>query len=159
MRLAVLLALSLVLAASASAQPAQRVQHSITAGEVGVVLRELGLRFERLTDVQGEPLLQIDIGPGVALFFYECERRACRSLGLYTALPGKRPPSLHEVNAWNYEARFTRAYLDEAGVPVLESDLDLAGGVTRGAVAEFIRTYLGALVGFLGFLDDVQEPR
>lgn len=56
--------------------------------------------------------------------------------------------SLSTINAWNKDHRFTRAYLDNDNDPVLESDLDLTGGVTQENVDEFVRTFFGSLVQY-----------
>ena len=54
----------------------------------------------------------------------------------------KRKTTLGRVNDWNAGKRYTRAYLDKDGDPVLEADLDLEGGVSYGAVAEFFKTWV-----------------
>ncbi len=54
--------------------------------------------------------------------------------------------ALEKVNAWNRGYRFSRAYLDRDGDPVLQSDLDLEGGVTEERIKDFLRTF-DALLG------------
>lgn len=49
--------------------------------------------------------------------------------------------TLQDVNTWNQEKRFARAYLDTDGDPVVEAELDLAGGVTIARVKDFIQTF------------------
>lgn len=39
--------------------------------------------------------------------------------------------SLEKVNEWNKSKRYSRCYLDKDGEPVLQLDLDLAGGITK----------------------------
>ncbi len=56
--------------------------------------------------------------------------------------------SLSTINEWNKEHRFTRAYLDGDNDPVLESDIDLTGGVTQENVDEFVRTFFASLVQY-----------
>jgi len=48
--------------------------------------------------------------------------------------------TLKKVNLWNATKRFSRTYLDEDGDPHLELDLDLAGGVTRERIVDYLRT-------------------
>lgn len=48
--------------------------------------------------------------------------------------------SLRKVNAWNQSKKFSRAYIDDDGDPVLELDLDLDGGVTVARVKDFIES-------------------
>ena len=54
----------------------------------------------------------------------------------------KKKTTMGRINDWNASKRYTRAYLDKDGDPVLESDLDLEGGVSYGALAEFFKTWV-----------------
>jgi hypothetical protein len=54
----------------------------------------------------------------------------------------KKKTTLGRINDWNASKRYTRAYLDKDGDPVLEADLDLEGGVSYGALAEFFKTWV-----------------
>ena len=54
----------------------------------------------------------------------------------------KKKTTLGRINDWNASKRDTRAYLDKDGDPVLEADLDLEGGVSYGALAEFFKTWV-----------------
>jgi hypothetical protein len=63
-------------------------------------------------------------------------------------------PTLQRINAWNQEKRFSRAYLDKDGDPVLESDLRLTDGVTRETVVSFLKIFeisLSAFATWIGF--------
>jgi len=62
-----------------------------------------------------------------------------QTLSFYYAVANV-PLAPAQINAWNRGFRFSRAYLDDDGDPSLETDLDLEGGVTRGAVTEWVRT-------------------
>jgi len=48
--------------------------------------------------------------------------------------------TLAKVNKWNQNKRYSRSYLDEDGDPVLELDLDFAGGVTKDRVIDYLLT-------------------
>jgi hypothetical protein len=48
--------------------------------------------------------------------------------------------TLAKVNEWNRAKRYSRTYLDAEGDPHLELDLDLAGGVTRARIVDFLKT-------------------
>jgi hypothetical protein len=66
----------------------------------------------------------------------------------------KKPPTLERINAWNREHRFSRAYLDADGDPVLEADLDLSGGVAEGVIRAFLDLFeesLRAFAAWIGF--------
>ena len=49
--------------------------------------------------------------------------------------------SVQKINDWNKKQRFCRAYVDKDGDAVLESDLDLEGGVTLENIKAFIDAY------------------
>lgn len=53
-----------------------------------------------------------------------------------------------KLNDWNRTQRFCRAYVDKDGDSVLESDLDLEGGVTLENVKAFIDSYRSLLPVF-----------
>lgn len=62
-----------------------------------------------------------------------------KNMQLYSGF--KHAASVAKMNEWNKAMRFSRAYIDDEGDPVIESDLDLEGGATLGAVEEFINTF------------------
>lgn len=53
---------------------------------------------------------------------------------------GDSSATLKKVNEWNRTKRYSRSYLDDDGDPVLELDLDLAGGVTVERVIDYLDT-------------------
>ena len=48
--------------------------------------------------------------------------------------------TVRKVNEWNRTMRYSKTYLDSDGDPHLELDLDLAGGVTRARIIDFLKT-------------------
>lgn len=48
--------------------------------------------------------------------------------------------TLATINKWNRGKRYSHAYLDDDGDPVLQVDLDLAGGVTEARIRDYILT-------------------
>jgi hypothetical protein len=61
------------------------------------------------------------------------------SIQFYVAFSDSKA-TLNRVNTWNKEKKYSRSYLDNDGDPVLELDLDLAGGVTRERIVDFLLT-------------------
>jgi len=55
---------------------------------------------------------------------------------------------LRKVNEWNRDKKYSRAYIDDEGDPVLELDLDLTGGVTVARIKDFLRTVRTSLSYF-----------
>lgn len=62
---------------------------------------------------------------------------------------GGTSTTMRDVNDWNRSKKFTKAYLDNDGDPVLEMDVDLEGGVTWKRIEDSILTYNQSLVAFL----------
>ncbi len=56
--------------------------------------------------------------------------------------------TLNSVNAWNKDWRTAKAYLDDDGNPHVEIDLDLAGGVTKDRIKNFMVVCRDLLVKF-----------
>jgi hypothetical protein len=52
-----------------------------------------------------------------------------------------KPTCGHLANALNKDHRFSRAYGDEEGIIWLESELELSGGVSLGAVRAFLELF------------------
>ncbi|MEF2553013.1 YbjN domain-containing protein [Aurantimonas sp. A2-1-M11] len=68
-----------------------------------------------------------------AVFFNDCnaDRSECQSLQFYASWDGSEiDPAA--INGWNRDKRFAKAYLDAENEPVLEMDVNLRHGVTRG---------------------------
>jgi hypothetical protein len=59
-----------------------------------------------------------------------------------------------KMNEWNKTKRFARAYADDDGNPVLESDLDFAGGVTDDAIKAWIRLFESSVTSYVKFLNN-----
>ncbi len=62
------------------------------------------------------------------------------SLQMYAGFSGL-PCNAQAVNEWNHTKRFSKAYLDSDGDPVIESDLAIGGGLTVDAIAHHIRLF------------------
>lgn len=64
-----------------------------------------------------------------------------------------RKVTFGRINEWNMTKRYSRAYLDKDGDPTLEADLDIEGGVSYGAIAEFFKTWLISVKLFAQHID------
>lgn len=83
-------------------------------------------------DNQGDPKItgRID-GSKYGIFFYGCSSGAkCDDIQFAAAWAGKKV-SLEDINKWNRDKRFGRAYLDRDNDPVLEMDVNVDHGVTK----------------------------
>jgi hypothetical protein len=68
-------------------------------------------------------------------------------------------PTLAQVNDWNSNNRFGRAYLDSDGDGSIASDFDLEGGVTKENIEEFILNFRGTVVRFVRSCLDLQAAQ
>lgn len=58
-----------------------------------------------------------------------------------------------QMNEWNKNHRFGRAYMDDDGNPALEADLDFAGGVTEGAIQAWINLFRAQIKAYVKYLN------
>ncbi|GLV47340.1 hypothetical protein TJA_05120 [Thermus sp. LT1-2-5] len=117
----------------------QGVVQGLTERELEAVLKEADIPYERRG--QGEYRLEMAGLEKVWLYLDFCQEERCGVLSLSAGFSLDEAPSLDLVNAWNREHRFSRAYLNEEGDVWVESDLDLTGGVSLGAVIAFLRLF------------------
>ena len=132
-RSARLLALALALAVAAPALEAQRTVTSITRDDLITYVKDEG--FGSIETRNATSFLTRMEGYKVAFFVLSDGE----SVQAYFGRSGTEA-RLASINAWNKSKRYSRAYLDDDGDPVLELDLDLAGGVTPDRIRDFIRT-------------------
>lgn len=102
------------------------------------VLGEMEIEFERT----GDFFWSIQLGDYNAILLSDTV-----DIQLYAGFADVYP-SLQRLNLWNMEHRFTRAYLDDELDPCLEADLDFEGGVSVGAIKQFIRLFEEAIAAF-----------
>ena len=120
--------LALGLAVSAQAQ-----DDLLTGNNVDDILNIARGYGSATLDVQtnGDPKItgKMD-GVTYQVYFRNCTDNAnCEDLNFYAGFLDLKP-SLEVINDWNYNKRFSRAYLDSDLDACIEMDLDLAYGVT-----------------------------
>jgi hypothetical protein len=120
-----------------------------TPAQVAEVLRRMGVAFEEGVDNQGDPKFSFKLSTyDVTLFSYGCSEDGCASLRLYAGFRFSQPPSTDLINEWNRTKRFSTAYVDSDGDACLDEDLVVLGGVTSGAIEQFVLTYRQRLSEF-----------
>jgi len=70
---------------------------------------------------------------------------------LYVVFKGK--VKTEQMNEWNRDHRFARAYRDDDGDAVLEADLDFAGGVTEEAIKAWVRLFRDMTMDYAKYVD------
>jgi len=128
-----------------SAAHAAEVKKSLSIAEVEAIIAIYSDGdYKDLDD--GDYSFNMD-GTKVVIF----RKSSGKSLQLYAGF--NTDSSIKDMNTWNKDKRFSRAYIDDENDPVLESDLDLEGGVTLGAVNEFIDTFKLSVKAFRKHID------
>jgi len=56
--------------------------------------------------------------------------------------------SLETINKWNATKRFSSAYLDDDGDPILKADLDATNGLTEDQIEAFVRLFIQSAGAF-----------
>lgn len=119
--------------------------------QMAAVLRERGNPAE-ITTENNRTRITTEIGSWrTSVHFYSCNDGGCQSIQYRSLFRRSERFTLAFVNAWNFEKRFAKAYLDRDGDLVLEWDVDLDGGVTINYVAETISTFQAMLNTFSRF--------
>lgn len=120
---------ALALALTVSAQAQTLVTGADTA-EILNAARGYGAA-NLTTQSNGDPQItgKID-GVTYQVYFRNCTDNAdCEDLNFYLGFLDIKP-SLEDINDWNLNKRFSRAYLDQDQDACVEMDLDLVKGVT-----------------------------
>lgn len=114
------------------------------------VARSLG-EARLLADEYGDPLIEARAGGRpYDITFYDCTaNRDCQSFMLRAGFAA-RGQTEAEMAGWNRSQRFGKAYLDEAGNPVVELDVNMAGGVTRANIEDTFDRWQLTLNKFAG---------
>lgn len=128
----------LLLALTGSAS-AQTLLTGLDTGEILNAARGYGAA-NLTTQSNGDPQITGKIeGITYQIYFRNCTNNTnCEDLNFYLGFLDLKP-TLEEINDWNYNKRFSRAYIDQDGDACVEMDLDLVKGVT----AEYLDSQVG----------------
>ena len=101
------------------------------------------------TDSNGDPLIICrKDGTKYGILFYGCKNgKRCKDIKFYAGWKGTNV-SLRQVNLWNRNKRYGRAYLDSKGDPALDMTVNLRYGVTEDNLDDTFDWWIIALKGF-----------
>ena len=145
-------------ASLAQLPPAVRNQvvSAVVPDTIADLMKSIGLGCEQIKRTDGDPVFKITLGGMGALLYLAGptkDGKSFTSLDLYSFVRTKDKVGLLTLNEWNSSHRYCRAWYDEKqNLPVLESDLDLGGGVTKGSIQQYIYTYFIGLHQYATFL-------
>jgi hypothetical protein len=118
------------------------------------VLREMGHSATLEEDSQGDPMVIFHVsGVKCSVMFYGCEGHRCSSITFRVGFRthGADRPGLGRVNEWNRKKRYGKVYLDDERDPILEYDMDFAGGEARDQFAAGVERWQSVLSDFRQF--------
>lgn len=133
----------LLVAPQARAQ--EQIYRSLTTEQMEEMLRRLNIDFKKVpAKTQGNFYYDYKKNNySIRLYYYNGKDLMLDAL--FNAI------SLEKINEWNQRAKFSRANLqkdDKGPFTVLESNLDLIGGITEGTVRQFLITFDEELKSF-----------
>jgi hypothetical protein len=123
---------------------------SVSPELIGELLSELGLVFERTLDADKDPLFMFRIGqiPASLSMYRDGEEPIYTSIRLRADLPSEMPNTLERVNQWNVQQRFSTAYMEPPRTAVVKAYLDVAGGVERANLRNFLAAFVTSSSAF-----------
>lgn len=144
-----------VVNASLSPEKTQNeVYYGLSAKNISEILKKSRLDFEETKDEWNDPqfFIYLDNSKEIVLWAYGCEKGMCKDLRLWSYWKTKNNPiDLKQINRWNSQQRWTKAYIDRDSDAVLEMDFDADGGITIDGFMNFLEIYIKHLHQFKEF--------
>ena len=142
------LATSSLIGAQALAYPV--TEGGITAPEVAKVLQDKGYKAIVKTDDDGDPeVVSATEGTEFVVFFYGCNHGTrCPSLTFQAHFDTTHPTSTEDVNTWNMNKRFLKAWLNTDKTLYAEMDVEASQGFTTEALAADFDTWFAFMPEF-----------
>jgi hypothetical protein len=123
-------------------------------------LQDAGYRAELKAEADGAPYIVSGAGGAkFSVLFFDCEKaKACKSLQFYSGWTDK--VTAQQMNDWNRDHRFGRAYVDDKGEAAIEFDVDFEGApMPVSLFRSNVETWATVLGAFQKFLVGVVESK
>lgn len=128
-----------------AAMPAHAELVSANPQVIAQIVQSQGLPAEVKTPSGENPYIESSHSKlKFLIIFMNCndDKRNCKTIQFYMGYNDAKDATLDQLNSWNRQKRFARAYRDEEGDAVLEMDVDLDfNGIPRENVGEAINTW------------------
>ena len=121
------------------------------------LLLEEGYRAKLGTDTVGDPMItNATAGYDFDIMFYDCTDNAdCRSIQFYAGFSEPDHATVEEMNAWNAQNRYARAYRDEEGDAILRMDVTMNGeGLGRDVFMQNLSLWNSLMSDFIDYIWD-----
>lgn len=114
------------------------------------LLKDCGFAAKSSDDGTGKNRFTFNVGKAsVSLYqFSDDEKDPTTSLTLSVGYDLQKSADVKQLNSFNEENRFLKAFADDEGDPFLVSDLDLHGGVTIETLRAFVKNYVREIPAF-----------
>jgi hypothetical protein len=136
-------------------QPAAAELHPIPDGgltieEVAAWLQNEGYAVDFVTGESGKRhIVTKTQGSPLNIFLGDCKGERCASLEFATGYGTHGQFDISQINAWNYDNRWCRAYYDDVKDPWLRMNVDLSPGGTYEALSERLAIWNRTLGRFI----------
>lgn len=151
-KLAAFAAAAWCLAGAALAAPIP--EGGVTVQEVAEALQTRGYKAEIGRDRVGDPMITSAMdGSNFRVLFYDCKAERCAAVQFATAFDMKQGLTLAQINTWNRQRRFGRAYLDDEMDPFVEYDVDFEVGATTEALGNAVDVWEAVVPAFKKHID------
>ena len=120
-------------------------------------LLDEGYRAKLGTDPVGDPMItSATAGYDFDIMFYDCtDNTDCRSIQFYAGFTEPDHGTVEDMNAWNAQNRYARAYRDEEGDAILRMDVTMDGdGVGREVFMANLELWNTLMSDFVDFIWD-----
>jgi hypothetical protein len=129
---------------AAAAVSDSRVMTRITGDELNDILAAAGYPGGKV-DGDGDVFLKIE--DRAVYFLIADNKESIQAKAAWRTDEGSRPSS-DKLNTWNMTKRYSKTYYDTDHDPVLQLDLDLAGGITVARIKDFALTVRASIRAF-----------
>lgn len=131
---------------------------------VGRIIQSLGMPYQTQFDGLNRPRLTITDknlrSEQFEIYFFDCkEGTKCESITLWSWYKPTVPQSFFKTNAWNKKNRFIKGYLSDEYQPVMELDINAAGGINRRNLEILIRAYVKTMDGYADFMTVAKKKK
>ncbi len=122
----------------------------LTIEEVAAWLGSEGYGVKFVTGQSGKPHIESNTqGFPLNIFLRDCKGERCASLELAAGFATNGKFDISQINAWNYDNRWCRAYYDEVNDPWLRMNIDLWPGGTYEALNDRFAAWNRTLARFI----------
>lgn len=131
-----------LLMAIAAAGFAETMVYNLTDKAVRQVLAGSGSTYEKISD----DAFRFNVGSFKCVLFNKGD-----NFQLYSGFSGA-DVSTSDMNRWNRQKRFAKAYIDDDGDPCLEADFSLEGGTTLENMVQYTNLYKSLVRDFAEYI-------